>query len=733
MAQTGGSTGAPISFLERVALQNYQQAEEDNANADIDAVRATPEGVDGWASAGPWPYIASLSQALSDQVDVLHGEGDDEGDVLKACIKDESSKYQTVDKLVADVRNDPGLAYAAVCKLLPHCDGTLPDTTRFEQENVEALGRVDLSHEFEVVKSKAVEQLESFRQSGYEVCMAALEDTRQSADAGSLVDRVSAFRCQQDTLHSAQQKKNELCKLLKDPNLQVSLDDSLRECGEVQRLTLTCAEHLTKLRSLLDAEQALTTSVTIGGVPLKQGAVLLAADTVFVRKEGAQPRTFNLVEESIPDGKFWVMASFRSELPDAQGHASWSEEKYDKMETELADDRRAGIEFVACKAWESAVTLNTMSQAVQVHIDKVETLRDNFAPSAQEFEETARQLLSQLDSTKSSYDADVSEVETRLHECEQVKTDAHVEFLGSKLHAQEALAAYLIAFEELRSKHAQHELMFCLTDSLEKHLQMLKQKLDESGLEIARARAEEFLEKTREVDLRAAEITTGLRVTTESAACAVQRTHEVLDVALERSMLEREQVLEEQQKKLHDLETKWEELDQAAKQGQGKAFELRKVHGARRACQERKAALEKERGIAAQLKSNLQDVSACMMVGDDSTDPGEVAAREAGSLANQLFEVFAELTPVPQPSAVPATPSPVTTLSGLGPEMGTLVKLAVQKEMEKERTAIYAAGVKAGAKMQQQQQSATLGNSTSQLTDGAASDASGNTESTEVN
>jgi len=227
-----------------------------------------------------------------------------------------------------------------------------------------------------------------------------------------------------------------------------------------------------------------------------------------------------------------------------------------------------------------------------------------------------------------------------------------------------------------------------------------------------------------------------LQEATESAAFVVRRSHEVLDVALERSILEREQVLQEQQKKLDDLETKWGELDQAAKQGQGKAFELRKVRGERRACQERKDALEKERGIAAQLKNNLQDVSACMVVADNSTEACEVAAGDAGSLANQLFEVFAELTPVPQPSGVSATPLPVTTLSGMGPETEMLVKLAVQKEMEKERMAIYAAGVKAGAKMQQQQQSATLGNSTCQqqsLTDGVASDASGNTESTDAN
>ena len=50
-------------------------------------------------------------------------------------------------------------------------------------------------------------------------------------------------------------------------------------------MTLTCVEDPTKLRSLLSAEHALTNSAIIGGVPLKQGAVLLDAD---VRKVGAR-------------------------------------------------------------------------------------------------------------------------------------------------------------------------------------------------------------------------------------------------------------------------------------------------------------------------------------------------------------------------------------------------------------------------------------------------------------
>ena len=125
--------------------------------------------------------------------------------MLKARIKDESSEYQTVEKLVADVRNDPGLAYASVRQLLTLCDGILPDTTRLEQEDAEALGRVDLSGEFDIVKITAAEQLVSCLRSGYEECMAALENTWQSADAGSLADRVGAFRCQQDTLHAVQQ------------------------------------------------------------------------------------------------------------------------------------------------------------------------------------------------------------------------------------------------------------------------------------------------------------------------------------------------------------------------------------------------------------------------------------------------------------------------------------------------------------------------------------------------
>merc|ERR1712072_1299072 len=112
-------------------------------------------------------------------------------------------------------------------------------------------------------------------------------------------------------------------------------------------------------------------------------------------------------------------------------------------------------------------------------------------------------------------------------------------------------------------------------------------------------------------------------------------------------------------------------------------------------------ALQKERGIAAQLKNNLQDVSACMMSAGNSTYPGELAVDDAGRVADELFEVIAELTPVAQPNAVPAAPPTVTTVSALPPELEQLVKLAVQNAMEKEKAAIYAEGVKAGAKMQQ--------------------------------
>jgi len=151
-------------------------------------------------------------------------------------------------------------------------------------------------------------------------------------------------------------------------------------------------------------------------------------------------------------------------------------------------------------------------------------------------------------------------------------------------------------------------------------------------------------------------------------------------------------------------------LDQAAQQGHGSRFELGKAHRERRACRARKDALDKERGIAAQLKNNLKDVAECMMVADDSTDPGRVAAVDVGNLTDELFEVLAELTPLPMPATATPSPVTVTTLNGLSPDMERLVKLKVQQEMEKKREAIYAEGVAFGANMQQkQQQSPTAG------------------------
>jgi len=661
----------------------------------------------------------NMVQALTQLVDAVHGEGDEETEAMKTRITEETGKYQTIQNLVTEARTSPsiGASYVAAQALLLFCGGSLANTERFEHEVVEALAPPNLSAEIEEVKNCAVERLAEFLP-GQQECMATLESTKQVADAELVPDEVISFQEQQQALRSSQQDRNKLLKLVKDPFAGVAeessailsvdpLVDSLRNSGEIKRVALTVADELDALRTGLDESHAMKSNKSIAGVFLAKGSVLMTTETVLMPQGGGQPKSFNLVGESIPEAGFWMEASFRTNYPEADLHsASFSKDaEFERLQVRLAEDRQAGIEHMACKTLESGALLKPKLDIVRTTADEIKITRNNFAPSAQELRQQGIHLLGQVDGFQSSYDATLSDVAARLHECEQDKTEAHIQLLGAQQRTQECLAAYVNAFSEQRVKKAQHEVWSCYQDSLEMKHEQLRHVLEQSGLETARAGVQELLRKTGEVDVQATEIMKDLEDRVERATSAFQYAHQVLSIALDRSVVEREKALGEQQLDLATNETKRENLaDAARRHKQGKVSELRKAQGTCQVCRKKTEALQKQQEVAMQLKQNLQALSDTMMTADHSEENDESAEEDIQNRANQVFQVFDELTPVLESIPIPAPRSPVTTLCGFDPEMAMLIKLEVKKEMDKEKEKIFADGVKQGRQLQQRMQ-----------------------------
>lgn len=660
----------------------------------------------------------NMEQALTQQVDAVHGEGDDEAEAVKARITEETGKYQTIQNLVTGARASPsmGASYAAASALLSLCGGPLANTERFAQEVVEAMAPPNLSTEIAGVQNCAIERLAEFLP-GQQECMAALDSTKQVADAELVPDEVLAFQEQQQALLSSQQDKNKSLKLVKDPFAEVAeessailsvdpLVDSLRNCGEIKRVALTSVDELDALRTGLDDAHAMKSDKSIAGVFLAKGSVLLTTETVLMPRAAGQPQSFNLVGESIPETGFRMEASFRTNYPEAQLHSgSFSKDaEFEKLQVVLAEERQAGIEHMACKTWESGAALKPKLDIVRTRADEIKTTRDNFATSAEELREQGTNFLRQLDDFQSSYDATLSDVTARLHESEQDKTEAHIQLLGAQQRSQECLARYVNAFSDQRVKKAQHEVRSCYQDSLEMKQQQLRHVFQQSGLEPARARVQELLTKTEEVDVHASDIIRDLEDRVERATSAFQQAHQVLSIALDRSVVEREKALGEQQLDLATNETKRTVLADAARHGQGNVVEMRKAQGICQVRRKKTEALQKQQEVAMQLKQNLQDLSATMMPANHSQEYGESAENDIQNRADQVFQVFDELTPVPESTPIAATPSPVTTLSGIGPELAMLIKLEIQQTMDKEREKIFADGVKQGRQLQQRVQ-----------------------------
>ena len=82
------------------------------------------------------------------------------------------------------------------------------------------------------------------------------------------------------------------------------------------------------------------------------------------------------------------------------------------------------------------------------------------------------------------------------------------------------------------------------------------------------------------------------------------------------------------------------------------------------------------------------------MPADQSEEDGESAENDIRNRADQVFQVFDELIPVPESIPSPATASPVTTLMCIGPELAELIKLEISKGIDKEREEIFADAVK---------------------------------------
>lgn len=162
---------------------------------------------------------------------------------------------------------------------------------------------------------------------------------------------------------------------------------------------------------------------------------------------------------------------------------------------------------------------------------------------------------------------------------------------------------------------------------------------------------------------------------------------EVLRIALDRSVEEMEKV-----------------LDDAARQGRGKVVELRKAQGICQALQRKTESLQEQQVLARQLKQNLRDLASTMLPSDRSQEVGESTENDIQNRADQVFQVFDELTPVLEFTSIAATHPPVTNLSGLGPELVAHIKLEISKTLDSERKRNFADHAEQGRQTLQRNQ-----------------------------
>jgi len=666
----------------------------------------------------------SLGDALVAHIDALFDPADEDGREAKQQLLNAAMKFKAVQKQEIQARDDPKAGYLVAKELDAYCHSEQLDLGLYSEEHITQLTSRDPCTQAESFGQKASAKQDEVEVSRLET-IEFMTDRKRLADEQQLPRAVELFREEQEILAADCRKRNELCALATDPEVDTDDREVLRRTGELKQVFLRTGD-IDSLRQILDEVEVISSDVVINDVSLSFGMHLSAAQALLpghtdfpVRKihvlskeividetllsngmellrskevlavgDGSAPRTFDLVTDQFPEGA-WVVATFRQWYDSTQLHQPSVDAEFEALGLQVSENRRSGVEYLACKTSESLAGFEGKVSAVREKASCLQERRKEFAKETRNVEAEVRRLQEELGGIDATDESILADVKKLTQQCDDQMTDAHIEVLQASSRAQQLLTEYLAAFEVFVSRRASHQRLCCLHNRLQKRSEELEDQRQKLGqcIETARKNCEMLLCSSLKADKEVGETETqfvaGILADAESVGDTQRQSIQLCDGLLCRSITERDDDIMELVRLRQKVEA---DIDQEKAQGKRVAV-LRKMQGELKGLHRRAKAKKEQLNLVRSIRTRMEEHMGTISSAD-SHDPWDVVP-----LLDELFPMVAKSAPVVETAI--ATMKPM--------DIADLVQQEVQKalrEKEKETEKAYADGYKAA--MQQQ-------------------------------
>lgn len=453
----------------------------------------------------------SAGDAALRHVNAIFEESDEDSTELRRRTTSAAARSNVIQELARRGREHPHDAFDAAKSLGSHCVNDKAVLETYGEESLKNLVARDASAKVDRLREKIHRQWSQVQQRcGRELRSMYL--AKHLAVDQQLGRALQMFGAEQKVLKEDCQQRAALCALARDPRVDLDEKEVLGQVGELQHVLMR-SEDILLLRSIVVEKQVVAKDVVVRGVPLHRGMPVGAAlslvtnltiQEIPVRKmhvlcknaviqetflsEGAEllrceeilansgaPRSFDVINGNVPQDA-WLTACFRKWYDDASLHQANVDLKFEEMTQRVAEDRRMGVERLACKTSESLEQLRPKEISVLRNVEDVLKSRQETAEIVSDFRQEAQRVRRELAGIGATHESTVGELETLAQECDKLKRDAHTEMLQAKRQARDLFQQYLAAFEVFLSKCAMHHMMCCLHTRLESTFQELKGK-----------------------------------------------------------------------------------------------------------------------------------------------------------------------------------------------------------------------------------------------------------------